>query len=72
MVDIVTVTGQAPVCVFGVAETGPNTIDFGAAGALVASTPEARATTAATAPIRRPALVKNFTGFLSLIMTGES
>ncbi|MFG6194483.1 hypothetical protein [Nonomuraea sp. JJY05] len=70
--DSVTVTGQVPVCLFGDAEAAPKTIDCGAACAPDANAPEARATTATSALIRRPALVNSLTGFLSLILAEES
>ncbi|MFB9417407.1 hypothetical protein [Nonomuraea rubra] len=72
VVDSVTVAGQVPVCVFGDAEAGPKTIDFGAACAPEANAPEARAATATSVLIRRPALPNGLTGFLSLILAGES
>ncbi|GAA3076773.1 hypothetical protein GCM10017600_08770 [Streptosporangium carneum] len=65
VVDSVTVFGQTPVWVFGEAEAVPKTTGFGAACAPGAKAQDARATTATSPPIRRPALPDNPTTFLS-------
>ncbi|MFI7703342.1 hypothetical protein [Nonomuraea sp. NPDC049480] len=68
--DNVTFVGQAPVWALGKAEDVPKTTDFGAACAPKAKAPDARAITATSPPIRRPALADKLTGFLPLILDG--